>query len=535
MKSLITHINKLKAIYIILFLIFSAITSNAQLSPGDLAEPHAHLEGLSNCTECHTLGEKISNDKCLKCHTHLNERIKINKGYHASSDVSGKTCISCHSDHHGLKFDMIHFNSNEFNHNLTGYKLEGKHNQLKCKECHKKDYISNIEIKNKTRTYLGLNTTCLTCHTDYHQETLSKECSKCHNFEAFKPAPLFDHQQTKYPLKGKHLEVECNKCHAVNTKNGVKFQQFAGIKHNSCINCHKDVHNQKFGSNCAECHNVNSFRDIAIKGKFDHNKTNYPLLGAHKIVDCNKCHKGKLTDPVNHQNCYDCHDDYHKGAFKKNNIVVNCKECHNMNSFTASNYSIEKHQTTDFPLKGAHMATPCFICHQKDDKWVFKELGENCSDCHEDIHENYISKKYYPESQCENCHNEMQWNSIEFDHNKTGFELLGAHQKPSCRDCHFHESEEGKYIQKFLNLGKECKVCHSDIHQNQFDEKYESCISCHNINKWKPSEFNHNKTRFALDGKHNELACNKCHEIMEKNGIKYTYYINNKIKCEDCH
>ena len=47
----------------------------AQISPGDLAQPHAHLEGMSNCTKCHILGEKVSNDLCLDCHTELKTRI----------------------------------------------------------------------------------------------------------------------------------------------------------------------------------------------------------------------------------------------------------------------------------------------------------------------------------------------------------------------------------------------------------------------------------------------------------------------------
>jgi hypothetical protein len=519
---------------ILLFNIWSFYTY-AQLSPGDLAEPHAHLEGLSNCTQCHTLGEKISDDKCLKCHTHLNDRITQNKGYHVSTEVKGKSCISCHSDHHGRKFDMIHFKTNEFNHDLTGYLLEGKHEQQNCEDCHKKDFISNNEILKKNRTYLGLNTTCLTCHTDYHQQTLSNDCAQCHDFKTFKPAPKFEHNNTKYPLKGKHRDVACEKCHPINLKNGTEFQKFTGIKFNSCVQCHEDVHQQKMGNNCAECHNENSFLEIAKIQKFDHNKTNYPLEGAHKQVKCEKCHKAKLTDPVRHNNCMDCHSDYHNGTFIKSSEISDCQECHNMNSFSESTYSIDQHQSSNFPLKGAHMATPCFICHQKNDEWVFRELGEKCSDCHEDIHKNYISEKYYPDSKCENCHNEMQWSAIEFDHNTTDYNLKGAHEKPSCRDCHFHESEEGKYIQRFSNLGHKCTECHDDIHQNQFNEKYESCTSCHNLNKWEPTDFDHSKTRFALDGKHEKLACNKCHEIKVENGTEYTYFINNNIKCEDCH
>ena len=28
-------------------------------------EPHKDLEGMFKCTQCHVLGQKVSNDKCL--------------------------------------------------------------------------------------------------------------------------------------------------------------------------------------------------------------------------------------------------------------------------------------------------------------------------------------------------------------------------------------------------------------------------------------------------------------------------------------
>lgn len=35
----------------------------AQLSPGELSKPHSKLEGLSNCTKCHELGEQVKKRK----------------------------------------------------------------------------------------------------------------------------------------------------------------------------------------------------------------------------------------------------------------------------------------------------------------------------------------------------------------------------------------------------------------------------------------------------------------------------------------
>ncbi|MDD2995319.1 MAG: hypothetical protein PHP99_03775, partial [Paludibacter sp.] len=63
-------------IYITLvILIFSGKFAYSQISPGDLSEAHAHLEGLSNCTQCHTVGEKVTREKCLDCHKEIKSNI----------------------------------------------------------------------------------------------------------------------------------------------------------------------------------------------------------------------------------------------------------------------------------------------------------------------------------------------------------------------------------------------------------------------------------------------------------------------------
>ena len=142
---------KQNIIFILLLLFFNVLMFNAlaQISPGELCEAHAHLEGMSNCTLCHVLGDKVTDQKCLDCHKEIKSRIDQKKGYHASSEIGTKQCINCHSDHHGRKFDIVHFKTENFNHKLTGYALEGKHTEKKCEDCHKKENISDADIKKK--------------------------------------------------------------------------------------------------------------------------------------------------------------------------------------------------------------------------------------------------------------------------------------------------------------------------------------------------------------------------------------------------
>ncbi len=509
----------------------------AQISPGDLAEPHAHLEGMSNCTECHTLGEKVSNSKCLDCHKLLASRINNNKGYHASSEIKGKECISCHSDHHGRKFQMIRFDKEQFNHDLTGYNLEGKHLKVECTKCHNTKNIVDNEVAKKDYTYLGLSQNCISCHVDKHENTLGDNCYSCHGFDGFKPATRFNHDKSDYILKGKHKEVSCEKCHKEITINNNLIRQYTNIAHSSCNDCHNDVHDNKFGNNCARCHTELSFYTIIKTSGFDHSLTGYDLTGKHLNVACEKCHKNKLTDPVRHSRCTDCHDDFHKGQLLTENVITDCKECHTTKGFHGSSFSLERHNNTSFELRGSHMATPCFVCHKKENEWMFKGLGTKCADCHKDIHANELDAKYYPDKSCTSCHNEYRWSQITFEHHKTGYILEDSHKLVSCKKCHFKPVGENKFYQHFKSLDDNCTECHQDIHYGQFiPEKSEIvCLNCHQFKDWQPSKFDHNETLFPLDGKHLNVACNKCHKEEILDNKKYRVYKIKDFKCEDCH
>jgi hypothetical protein len=523
---------------IVLVMMLSVLRAIAQLSPGDLSNPHTHLEGMSNCTQCHVLGNKVSNEKCLVCHKEIQERINLQKGYHSSSDVKGKLCIVCHSEHNGKNFQLIRLDTAKFDHNLTGYSLSVPHGKRVCKDCHVATHISEQKLKTRKNSYLGVKTDCLNCHDDYHRKSLSPDCLNCHNSEAFKPAAKFNHSNTRFQLAGKHIAVDCLKCHKVGLIEGKKFQEFKGLQFSNCSSCHKDPHQNKFGQDCRQCHNEESFQNVKVKGgkNFDHNKTSFRLEGKHVNVACNTCHKTKFTDPLKHDRCTDCHSDYHNRQFVKKSASPDCSQCHNVQGFNLFSYTIEQHNQSKFPLKGAHEASPCFECHKKQTKWNFRGIGENCKDCHKDIHQSFIPGKYYPEDNCKICHNEIKWNAVSFDHSKTEFMLSGAHAKQECRSCHMKQDSKGIKQQIFTGLPKNCSNCHNDNHYRQFEKNgITNCIECHNTDNWKATGFDHNKTAFRLDGKHINVLCTKCHKPQQEGT---NFYIKYKLKiftCESCH
>jgi len=588
----------------------------SQISPGDLTKFHSELEGMTNCTKCHVLGDKVSNEKCLDCHKELKSRTDQGKGYHVSAEVKGKDCFTCHSEHHGRNFEIVRFDQKKFNHQSTGYQLTGAHRQQECSACHRDENIASTEIKNKNFTYLGLKTNCNSCHRDVHQSTLSTDCATCHNTESFKPATLFDHSKSSFPLKGQHAHVSCNLCHEVTFANGAMFQRFKGIENNSCASCHndphkgsfgtkctdchneesfasintkstfnhaqtdfplvgkhkklnctschhleanegpemafkdyknkdfhncvichEDVHESKFGTNCKQCHTEESFQKINDPDKFQHNLTGYPLEGKHVAVDCRKCHTGKTTDALPHDLCKDCHQDFHRGQFTTKQISPDCSTCHNVNGFSEATYTIERHQTASFVLTGAHQATPCIACHFINEQWTFRQVGSGCVDCHRDVHEGGLSEKYYPQKDCKQCHTTEAWTRVTFEHSLTGFELTGKHKITSCISCHTPEAGTASQDKKvFIGLNNECSSCHNDQHGGQFNESgITICSKCHGTDQWKPSRFDHNTARFKLDGAHEKVACQKCHQPEPPGDQNPIQYRMGKISCADCH
>lgn len=604
---------KLYKIHIIIILAVFSWKAEAQLSPGELSRPHAQLEGISNCTQCHVLGEKVSNDKCLTCHKEIKSRITAKDGYHYSREVREKECADCHSEHHGRKFEMIRFEEKTFNHGLTGYNLTGAHQRVDCRQCHKPDYIADADLKKRQGTFLGLKEQCLTCHEDYHQKTLSTDCAKCHNTNEFAPAAKFNHDKTDFPLTGGHKTVGCAECHQKETRSGREFQKFAGIAFKNCNSCHSDPHNNQLGVNCKECHVEQSFTSNAGLPKFNHNKTHFPLKGRHQRIDCAQCHQmeasplhifqdrlgvktaecatchrdvhegkfgancadchnetsfhkvGKmegfdhsLTDfalkgkhqavdcrkchtsdnflaPLPHNTCASCHADYHEGQFVRNAGSPDCAECHVVDGFAGSSFSIEQHGKTRFPLDGAHVATPCFACHLKENKWRFRNIGEQCVDCHKDVHQGTLNAQWYPNQACQSCHLTESWAGIsKFDHSKTPFQLEKIHAQQKCSACHLRD--EAHPYGKFLDLSQQCQSCHESVHGNQFEINGQTdCARCHGFDGWAIGNFDHSKTRFKLEGKHAETACDKCHRPSEVEDDIFVMYRLERFECADCH
>ncbi len=532
----------------------------AQLSPGDLHESHKHLEGLKNCTKCHDIGKKISQDKCLDCHKILRDRIKAGKGLHSHADFTD--CVNCHVEHQGRNFKLIYWKNgrDKFDHSLTGYKLEGKHAEQKCENCHQPKNIRNSaqlkkQNKNLQKTFLGLSQDCLSCHIDEHRNQLSKNCLNCHNYDDWKTAKKFDHNKSNFPLTGKHRDVKCEKCHKRIVDNKYKdnpdYLKFTGLKHLHCIDCHEDVHKNKFGERCESCHKTSGWKNYKLNN-FNHDKTKFPLRGKHAQLKCEQCHlPGRPLKIAKFDKCRDCHEDYHQGQFSHRPQRGNCEECHTVEGFAPSLFTVVEHNKSDYQLDGSHLAVPCIECHKKIDSGTPKETirfrfpAHQCQTCHNNPHWSEVDK-YLKKDGCETCHSTENWKISKFDHDSTKFPLLGKHKEATCKDCHkpFFPEKEPAYL-KFQKVIKLCQNCHEDIHQGQFrdseiykktSKNFTRCERCHTPVDWLAEKFDHNMdAKFKLEGGHENVPCEQCHLKKKVENKEISIYKPVSTECKFCH
>jgi hypothetical protein len=485
-------------------------------SPGDLARSHSSIDGTDHCNDCHTGGRGLSNDKCLGCHDHsdLRKRIRAGQGFHSSSKVKGKKCETCHLDHKGRGYNLMGWKSvggsSNFDHDLAGWPLEGKHKAIDCSDCH------NKRNKQGLRTYLGEDKLCGSCHKRDQPHGFTRramlKCERCHTQSVWKPQKRrmkFDHDDkndAEMALEGSHADVSCGKCHPKAKFNLAKDPADFGN------NCHKSPHGgHLFDKKCAWCHSP-KYKSLD-KYRFNHAKrTKFDLAGAHGKLDCYKCHTKKKGKKKPNRACEICHEDdnKHKDRFKQFGSPPKCATCHPSSSWKPKVFNHNKR--TKFKLTGKHAKAKCRDCHRgkkphKFERFNAKTIG--CMGCHK--HKNQHDGEF-KDSECLRCHKgagnvNLTAKSKDIYHGPdSSFPLVKKHKKVPCEKCHINDV--------YKDTPAECGVrCHEDsLHMGELGDK---CSDCHSGGQWKAVHFDHTEdTKWPLKGLHATVpTCESCHPV----------------------
>jgi hypothetical protein len=535
------------------------IASHGQISPGPLARAHQSLNGPANCTQCHTVSTRSASFRCMECHREIAAEVDRHHGLHSTYPMPGPpgaACVKCHSDHNGENFNMVHWEptAKGFDHSKTGYVLDGKHASTACRSCHTAKNIAPsaralLTKKDVARTYMGLSPTCSTCHEDKHQGRFGANCLQCHSTTTWKGAKLdeqsFDHSRTRYPLTGKHLTTPCAKCHKAGDDG---MPVYAGLKFQLCNECHADPHKGLFKQGCDICHNTSSWTKSSYTSKFDHSKTEYPLVGKHLQVSCIDCHKsGDFKARISFATCTDCHKDEHGGQFAQHADKGRCESCHTVQGWSPSTFTAADHAKTKYPLVPPHAKVKCADCHKQPGKdTVYKMKFALCTDCHKDEHQGQFAADPW-RNRCEQCHNGNTWKVSSFTidrHQKTGFPLTGGHLAVACNDCHKPPSPNTVALYHFAQIS--CASCHEDIHHGEFAERMQKrnaagkpigCESCHTAKEWNDmSKFDHTTTKFPLVGSHRAVECADCHKPPNlERTLLHVDFGKAPHACNECH
>ncbi len=412
----------------------------------DLVGGHAGLA----CKLCHAtldFAQEKGQTDCYGCHEPAFSRATrpVHTGF-------ATTCSTCHS--------VASWQPAVFDHNRAAFHLAGAHRTAECIACHRNGYTATP-------------TDCFNCHQrDFNGARnpvhggFATSCEDCHGVTAWRPA-IFDHGQTGFQLVGAHRTIECTLCH----RNGY------GGTPSECVSCHRASYDgagnpshSGFPVTCQDCHSATAWQPAT----FDHNATGFQLAVAHRSVACTACHRSGYAGTPS--DCLSCHQADYSGAASPSHagFPTACQSCHGTTAWQPASFD---HNSTGFPLTGAHRSLACTTCHRSG----YAGTPSDCFACHQSDYNgthnpNHSSAGFG--TGCAECHGTNGWTPATFNHESSFPIASGRHQFP-CTSCHVAAGNYGVF---------ECVLCHEHSqgetngeHRGVGGYVYESraCYQCH--------------------------------------------------------
>lgn len=362
----------------------------------------------------------------------------------------------------------------EFNHDQTGFLLNGAHQRLRCDSCHAKGVFkgtprrcqychsqsSKLATIKKSSNHIQSTNNCDDCHTEVtwtsvrvdHSAVIGS-CVTCHNGTKGQGKPA-NHVQS---------HDRCDSCHRTITWSPAFFDHDNVT--GSCFNCHngstatgKHPQHIQSSNQCDDCHRTTAWRPAG----FDHSN----VTGA-----CSTCHNGTTATgkPAQHIQssniCEDCHrtTSWIPAIFDHSNITGTCYSCHNgttapgkpNNHIQSSNQCEDCHSTTAW--------TPAGFDHSN--------AAGSCSTCHNGLNATGKPNDHFITAlQCDECHNTTVWNPADFRHTSPNYP--GDHRASlSCISCHSGNSETVNWPSP--SYKPDCAGCHANNFKQDSHKKSE--------------------------------------------------------------
>ncbi|MFC1549851.1 hypothetical protein ACFL46_00980 [Candidatus Neomarinimicrobiota bacterium] len=365
------------------------------------------------------------------------------------------------------------------------------------------------------------------------------DCEDCHGEEGWEilEFEFFSHNETRFPLQGNHSLLECNNCHPGNT---IQDQHNFDLVDPGCNSCHLDIHESLLGDDCSSCHQASSWQ--VTNTSFNHESTNFPLIGAHRQVLCNECHREVPMIQFSYlsTDCYSCHEQNYINTDNPNHAKAHfnfeCTDCHTTSSPSWLPAKFNHQSYTGYPLSGSHSIVSCNQCHQAE----YNGTSQDCATCHlEDFEMTggvrypnapaHTQNTFYTQN-CEDCHFTTTWSDASIDHNLTDFALTGQHNVVACNECHAINN---------YDLPQNCEECHipNGIAQtNNTNSSFnhdshnlpDDCTLCHDTQSWTDQLFSHNLFSSS--------DCIQCHQVEHDQASEPQHTGDNiGINCSLCH
>ena len=476
----------------------------------------------ANCNSCHQdmHSQSLGND-CARCHTTTNwfisNKLRMHElvsfplvGQHATAECAdchksneplkferiGTACLNCHQEEYEIKDVVDHRNAGFSTDCIQCHKIQANswatsfdHNFFPLTKAHDIDQCSKCHNQGE---YRSTPSECSSCHLvdfkhsknpDHVKIDISTDCASCHTTDPGWESSKFENHDKIYKIEGVHKTFanQCAECHHGN---------YDGSTPRTCFGCHSsdykaainpDHEKSGFPTSCDFCHTQTNWND----GAFDHNRTKFPLAGAHVGVACLECHtNGYKSTPAN---CVDCHLLNFNTAINPNhktlNISTDCASCHT----TAAGWAPAKfaQHNTYYTIAGAHtaIANDCAACH----KGIYNgTTPKTCVGCHLTDYNATTNPNHktsnFPTA-CESCHSQTAWAPSTFNHDSQYFRIYSGKHRGKwslCVECHTNATNFSVFS---------CTSCHEHNNKSETDKDHSnvkgytysptSCYDCH--------------------------------------------------------